>query len=61
MQVTVSVSSMPKKESTEEFFARSRGKGSGIKSEIVNGKKVKKDLQPGTKKNYTRALARWDQ
>jgi hypothetical protein len=57
VQVTVSVFSMPKKESTEEFFARSRGKGSGIKSEIVNGKKVKKDLQPGTKKNYTRALA----
>jgi hypothetical protein len=35
---------MPKKESTEEFFTRSRGKGSDIKSEIVNGKKVKKDL-----------------
>jgi hypothetical protein len=52
---------MLKKESIEEFFARSRGKGSGIKSEIVNGKKVKKDLHPGTKKNYTRALARWDQ
>jgi hypothetical protein len=52
---------MPKKESPEEFFARSRGKGSVIKSEIVNGNKVKKDLQPGTKKNYTRALARWDQ
>jgi hypothetical protein len=42
---------MPKKESPEEFFARSRDKGSGIKSEIVNGKRVKKDLQPGTKKN----------
>jgi hypothetical protein len=35
---------MPKKESTEELFAQSLGKGSGIKSEIVNGKKVKKDL-----------------
>jgi hypothetical protein len=33
---------MPKKESPEEFFARSCGKGSGIKSEIVNGKRVKK-------------------
>jgi hypothetical protein len=49
---------MPKKESPEEFFARSRGKDSIIKSEIVNGKKMKKDLQPGTKKNYIRALAR---
>jgi hypothetical protein len=35
---------MPKNESPEEFFAQSRGKDSGIKSEIVNGKKVKKDL-----------------
>jgi hypothetical protein len=60
VQVTVLVSSMPKKELTEEFFARSRGKGSSVKSEIVNGKKVKKDLQPGIEKNYTRALARWD-
>jgi hypothetical protein len=51
---------MPKKKSLEEFFARSRGKGSIIKSEIVNGKKVRENLQPGTKKNYTRALARWD-
>ena len=61
MQITFLVSLMPKKESPEEFFARSRGKGSIIKSEIVNREKVKKDLQPGTKKNYTRALARWDQ
>jgi hypothetical protein len=34
-----------------------RGKGSVIKSEMINRKKVKKDLQPGTEKNYTRALA----
>jgi hypothetical protein len=44
VQVTVSISSMLKKELLEEFFARSRGKGSIIKSEIVNGSKVKKDL-----------------
>jgi hypothetical protein len=35
---------MPKKELMEEFFVQSRGKGSGMKSEIVNGKKVKKEL-----------------
>jgi hypothetical protein len=58
VQVTVSVSLIPKKELTKKFFARSRDKGSDIKSEIVNEKKVKKDLQPGTKKNYTHALAR---
>jgi hypothetical protein len=32
---------MPKMESLEEFFAWSRDKGSVIKSEIVNGDKVK--------------------
>jgi len=35
---------MLKKELTEEFFIRSRDKGFNIKSEIINGKKVKKDL-----------------
>jgi hypothetical protein len=44
MQVAVLVFLMPKKESTEEFFVRSYGKGSSIKLEIINGKKVKKDL-----------------
>jgi hypothetical protein len=58
MQVTVLVSLMPKKESIEEFFARSYGKSSSIKSEIINGKKMKKDFQLGIEKNYTRALAR---
>jgi hypothetical protein len=44
MQVTISVSLMPKKELTKEFFAQSCDKGFSIKSEIVNRKKVKKDL-----------------
>jgi hypothetical protein len=48
---------MLKKKLLEEFFARSRGKGCIIKSEIVNRKQVEKDLQPRTKKNYARALA----
>jgi hypothetical protein len=42
-----------KKESTEEFFAQSRGKDFGIKLEIINGRKVRKYLQPGTKKLYS--------
>jgi hypothetical protein len=58
VQVTVLVFLMPKKESTEEFFVRSYSKGSSIKLEIINRKKVKKDLQPETKKNYTCALVR---
>jgi hypothetical protein len=32
---------MPKMEPMEEFFARSRGRRFGIKSEIVNEEKVK--------------------
>jgi hypothetical protein len=38
MQVTISISLMPKKESTEEFFARSRDKGEDVNSSSDGGR-----------------------
>jgi hypothetical protein len=53
--------SMPTSNSTEDFFKRARERGSEIETDIVNDDEVKKELQPGTKKNYCRALALWHQ
>jgi len=50
---------MPTSNSTEDFFKRARERGSEIETDIVNDDEVKKELQPGTKKNYCRALALW--
>ena len=49
--------SMPTLNSTEDFFKRARERGSEIETDIINDDEVKKELQPGTKKNYRRALA----
>ena len=43
--------------SVAEFFQRAREKGTEENKEIVNDEEVKKELQPGTKRNYRRALA----
>jgi hypothetical protein len=40
---------MPKKESAKHFFARARGTGSGIKSDIVN-EEVKKNFSQERRK-----------
>jgi len=52
---------MPTLNSTEDFFKRARERGSEIETDIVNDDEVKKELQPGTKKNYRRALVLWHQ
>jgi len=49
---------MPTLNSAEGFFQRARERGSENKTDIINDE-VKKELQPGTKKNYSRALAIW--
>ena len=51
--------SMPS--SAEAFFRRARQKGSENNKDIINGVEIKKELQPGTKRNYCRALALWHQ
>jgi hypothetical protein len=38
MQVTISISLMPKKELTEEFFARSRDKGEDVNNSSDGGR-----------------------
>jgi hypothetical protein len=52
---------MPTLNLAEGLFKRARERGSEIKTDIVNDDEVKKELQPGTKKNYCRALALWNQ
>lgn len=47
--------------SVAEFFQRAREKGAKENKEIVNNEEVKKELQPGTKRNSRRALALWQQ
>jgi len=58
-------SSMPKRKSIDDFFKRARGRDSENNKDIVNGegrgREVRKELQPGTKKNYHRSLALWRQ
>ena len=53
--------SMPTLNSTEDFFRRTRKRGFEIETDIVNDDEVKQELQPGTEKNYRRALALWNQ
>jgi hypothetical protein len=48
---------MPTSNSAEDFFKRARERGSEIETDIVNDGEVKKELQPGTKKNYHRVSA----
>jgi hypothetical protein len=50
---------MGKRKSPEEYFAKALQR-EPEKHPSVNNKPVKKKLQPGTKKNYRRALALWD-
>jgi hypothetical protein len=47
--------------SAEDFFKRARERGAENETDIINDKEVKKELQPGTKNNYCRALALWHQ
>jgi hypothetical protein len=50
---------MPTPNPAEAFFKWARERGSGNKTDIINNEEVKKELQPGTKNNYCRALALW--
>jgi hypothetical protein len=52
---------MPTPNSAEDFFKRARECGAENETDIINDEEVKKELQPGTKNNYRRALALWHQ
>jgi hypothetical protein len=52
---------MPKPNSAEAIFRRARQKGAGNNKDIINNVEIKKELQPGTERNYRRALALWHQ
>lgn len=53
---------MPKRKTTAaDYLARGRAKSSKMDKDIVNGEEVKKDLEPSTKRAYTRSLALWNQ
>ncbi|OCK87381.1 uncharacterized protein K441DRAFT_682617 [Cenococcum geophilum 1.58] len=48
--------------SAHSLFERARLRGSERNKDLlVNGEEVKKELQPSTKGNYTRALALWQE
>jgi hypothetical protein len=51
--------SMPTLNPAEDFFKRARERSSEIETDNVNDDEVKKELQPGPKKNYNRAVALW--
>jgi hypothetical protein len=52
---------MPEPNSAEAFFRRARQNGSKNNKDIITNVEIKKELQPGTKSNYRRALALWHQ
>jgi hypothetical protein len=52
---------LPTPNSAEDFFKRARERGAENETDIINDEEVKKELQPGTKNNYRRALALWHQ
>jgi hypothetical protein len=52
---------MPMPNSAEGFFKRAHERGAENETDIINDEEVEKDLQPGTKNNYRRALALWHQ
>jgi hypothetical protein len=52
---------MPTPSSAEGFLKRARERGAENETDIINDEEVKKELQPGTKNNYRRALALWHQ
>jgi hypothetical protein len=47
--------------SAENFFKWARERGAENETDISNDEEIKKELQPGTKNNYRRALALWHQ
>ena len=51
---------MPKQKSAKDQFQRAREKGAGINTGIVNGDEIQRRLEPGTKRNYRKAMALWD-
>jgi len=50
---------MGKKQSHADILRKSKEKGSGRDTGIVNGKPSFKKLEPGTKKNYRNKLDLW--
>ena len=58
---TLLLVSMVKRNSAQSFFERARARGSENNQESINEEEVKRELQDGTKRNYSRALELWDQ
>lgn len=52
---------MPKKWLAEEFLERGCVNGYQQNKDIVNALHVRKKLEPGIERNYTRALGLWKQ
>ena len=50
---------MPTPNSAEDFFKRARERGAENEMGIINDEEIKKELQPGAKNNYRRALTLW--
>jgi hypothetical protein len=50
---------MPTPNSAEDVFKRARERGAENETDIINDEEIKKELQPGMKNNYRRALTLW--